>query len=121
MLVGQETTSHMGQAKHWRIVVGLLAIVLIPVIYLAVQQIRLRSSEPLQLALSKVRSSEEGQEILPDLSETVVARVSGSDGRGVLTFRAERVNSTWTFPRLQVWLPHGVRIIDLSDKPPSAP
>src|SRR5882724_409191 len=135
MLDGQETTSHMGQTKHWRIVVGLLAIVLLPVIYVAVLQIRLRSSEPLQLALSKVRSSEEGQrilgssidcgwlirgEIVPDSSETVVVRVSGSDGRGVLTFRAERVNSTWTFPRLQVWLPHGVRIIDLSDKPPSA-
>src|SRR6266436_7267475 len=126
----------MAQSRAWRIAIGLLIIVFIPVIYLAAQQFRLHSSEPFQLALEKVRSSAESQkvlgnsidsawlvrgEIVPDSSETVVAPVSGSNGRGVLTFRAERANSKWTFPRLQVWLPHGVRIIDLSDKPPSAP
>ena len=125
----------MGSPKAWRVVAGLVTICALPIMYVAFYQYKLHSSEPFQIALSKLQASAEGQkvlgasiqsgwlargEIVPDLSETVVVPVSGAHGNGLMTFRAERVNSNWTFPRLQIWLPHGARIIDLSDRPAAA-
>src|SRR5437773_7026741 len=125
----------MTAPRAWTVVAGLLLVILVPIAYLSMQQYKIHSSEPFQIAVSKLRASSEAQkvlgssiesgwlvrgEIVPDMSETVIAPVSGTNGRGALTFRAERINSVWTFPRLQLWLPHGVRIVDLSDKPASA-
>src|SRR4051812_33984116 len=125
----------MVSPKDSRVIAGLVTLFLVPVVYIAMQQYKLHSSEPFQMALARVQATAEGQKVLgssiesgwfvrgelvPDLSETVVVPVSGSIADGVMTFRAERAGSKWSFPRLQVWLQHGARIIELSDKPEAA-